>query len=105
MKKDSEQTLREEAWIGDAVLGLYARQWLLAQHGRIDTDNFVAFTSNQFLSGLGEPTTVEAAIGRIYSSLGLEAAFSHIEKNLLPLFEKQAARRQRGRILATNKKM
>lgn len=97
MKKSPEQHLREEAWLGDAVLGLYARQWLLARHGQIDTGAFVAFTSNQFLSGLGEPTQVEAAIGRIYGTAGLEAAFAHIEQNLLPLFQKHQARRQRCR--------
>lgn len=97
MKKPPEQQLREDAWIGDAVLGLYARQWLLTHHGRIDTDAFIAFTSNQFLSGLSEPTQVEATIGRCYTREGISSAFAHIESTLLPLFQKHQARRQRSR--------
>lgn len=97
MKKSPEEKIREEAWLGDAVLGLYAREWLLEKRGRIDTAGFVAFTSNQFLSGLGEPTQVEAAIGRAYAANGLAGAFSHIEKTIVPLFLKHEARRQRCR--------
>ena len=41
---------------------------------------FTHMTCNQFLSGVGEPTRVEAAIGRIYNQDGLEAAFAHIEE-------------------------
>jgi hypothetical protein len=49
-------------------------------------------TSNHFLASVGEPTAVEAQIGIIYQSDGLDAAFAHIEATLVPLFEKQEAR-------------
>ncbi|MEN9205784.1 MAG: hypothetical protein Q6J68_05035 [Thermostichales cyanobacterium SZTDM-1c_bins_54] len=87
---------RDLAWLGDAVLALYARQWLVNQGipmGATRHEQFVHLTCNQFLSGLGEPTQVEALIGRIYCEQGLEAAFRHIEAQLLPLYLRQ--RRQR----------
>jgi hypothetical protein len=55
---------REEAWIGDAVLSLFARNWILASSGSMDAALFAAMTSNQFLSTIGNPTTVESRIGR-----------------------------------------
>jgi hypothetical protein len=86
-------TLREEAWIGDAVLALYARRWIVANApaSADRTDLFKRMTSNHFLSALGEPTSVEAKIGRIYEKEGEKAAFEHIEKIILPLFKKQNA--------------
>lgn len=89
------QTLRDLAWIGDAILALYARQWILdhtkpeAERGKL----FTYFTNNQFLSGLGDPTRVEAEIGQVYQQQGLEAAFGHIEAQILPLFLKQMKNR------------
>jgi dsRNA-specific ribonuclease len=85
------EQLREEAWIGDAVLALFARGWLLTQTSRETslaqrTALFELFVSNQFLSGFGEPTRVEAEIGRLYESHGLSAAFALIEEKLLPRF-------------------
>ncbi len=87
-----DQTLRDRAWIGDAILCLYAREWILknemspgVQRGQI----FTWFTSNQFLSCIGEPTKVEAKIGTIYQTEGLQAAFHYISVQLLPLFLKQ----------------
>lgn len=77
---------REEAWTGDAVLALYVREWILKEKGGLDGDMFVRFTSNDFLRIVGNPTSVEAEIGRIYREKGLEAAFSHMETSLLPLF-------------------
>jgi hypothetical protein len=77
---------REEAWIGDAVLSLFARNWILASSGSMDAALFAAMTSNQFLSTIGNPTTVESRIGRAYSSDGLAAAFTLIEQEILPRF-------------------
>jgi hypothetical protein len=85
------EKLREEAWIGDAVLSLFARDWLLTRTGRETslaqrTALFELFVSNQFLSSFGEPTRVEAEIGRLYESHGLSAAFAFIEEKLLTRF-------------------
>ena len=94
-----QQATRDLAWTGDAVLALFAREWILAQPGIPPTERsevFKAMTSNQFLVSLGEPTAVEAAIGREYRENGLDAAFEHIRECLLPIFLKQRANRQRG---------
>jgi 23S rRNA maturation mini-RNase III len=94
---------RDLAWIGDAVLALYARQWLLAQppHPLFTRQQlFIRLTSNAFLQSMGEPTAVEARIGVVYKEKGLQEAFDYIEDNLQPLFEKHlanVARGQRGR--------
>lgn len=90
----SEQQ-RSQAWIGDAVLSLYAREWILREPSIAPKDRaaaFVQMTSNRFLASVGEPTAMEAAIGRIYQSEGLQAAFDHIEATYLPLFKKQQAK-------------
>jgi len=84
---------RECAWIGDAVLALYARQWVLREKGLMDGETFVHFTSNGFLSAFGNPTSVEARIGRIFTDGGLEPAFKWIEAELLPTFLKQVRRK------------
>lgn len=88
---------RNAAWIGDAVLSLYVREWLLREQGTMDGERLTAFTSNQFLSAFGNPTEVEAAIGRVYERDGLAAAFAEIEARLLPLFLAQEKRRARQR--------
>lgn len=92
---------REEAWIGDAVLALYVREWILRENSALDGEAFIRFTSNEFLRLEGNPTSVEAEIGRVYQDGGLSAGFGWIEERLLPRFlvrEKQlAARDQRGR--------
>jgi dsRNA-specific ribonuclease len=85
----------EDAWIGDAVLALYARLKILREDGQVDGEKCKRLTSNQFLAAVGEPTRVEAQIGRAYAQQGLEAAFRWIEQNLLPLFERQEENRQR----------
>jgi len=86
---------REAAWIGDAVLALYARQLVLKERGCMDGVWFTHLTSNEFLSAFGNPTSVEAVIGNIYLSEGLTAAHNYIEKELVPLFRKQIARKTR----------
>jgi hypothetical protein len=97
-----ENTSRGEAWVGDAVLALYARRWLLRYTPKkmSDADRqqlFQLFVSNQFLSSFGEPSQVEAAIGRKFEQEGLVAAFAYIENYFLDSFRRSA--RKRGYIL------
>jgi len=92
---DPQRAEREQAWIGDAVLGLYARRWILAREGKMDAEMFARMTSNQFLNAIGNPTSVEAKIGRRYETDGLDAAFQHIDSELVPLFLKQEKKRIR----------
>ena len=87
---------REQAWLGDAVLAVFARRWILEQHGSMDAGLFAGLTSNQFLSCIGNPTAVEARIGRAFQESGLDAAFDLIARELVPLFEKQLKNRSRG---------
>ena len=86
---------RESAWIGDAVLSLFARSYILRNSGVMDQSRFAAMTSNSFLSAIGNPTRVESRIGEVYHAAGLDAAFEWIEKELLPLFLKQEKKRAR----------
>ena len=92
--KDDKKREQELAWIGDCVLELFARSWILEQHGKISGELAKQMTSNQFLADLGNPTRMEAKIGTIYQNEGLEAAFSWIEQEILPLFKKQARNRR-----------
>lgn len=89
------QVLRDQAWIGDAVLALYARLKILRENGTLDGEKAVRMSSNQFLAALGEPTAVEAAIGRVFERDGLDAAFAHIEGAIIPLFTRQEEKRAR----------
>ena len=98
MAEESEDPVRRErelAWIGDAVLALFARQWILRHYGRMDSDLFAGMTSNQFLSCIGNPTAVEAKIGSLFRTSGLEGAFEYLEKEVVPLFLKQQRNRDR----------
>jgi len=94
-KPDPIQIEREQAWTGDAVLGLYAREWILEREGKMDAEMFARMTSNHFLAAIGNPTSVEAKIGRVYSAEGITAAFAHIENELVPLFLTQEKKRKR----------
>lgn len=94
-KRSRTEAELNDAWIGDAVLALHARLKILREHGRIDAPLAASMTSNQFLSTLGEPTSVEAAIGRAYLDRGLLAAFDHIDTRLTPLFTRQQEKRAR----------
>jgi dsRNA-specific ribonuclease len=83
---------RTKAWIGDAVLALFAREWILKQTDisvKQRAEVFIQMTSNQFLAALGEPTAMEAEIGIVYENEGLQAAFDFIERKFLPLFIKR----------------
>mgnify|MGYP001804465942 CR=1 FL=1 len=91
------ETLRREqelAWIGDTVLDLFARSWILEHHGTVSGEHLQRLTSNQFLSCFGNPTSVEAKIGQVYHAEGLRAAFDWIRIEILPLFEKQERNRR-----------
>jgi len=91
----TESEKRSQAWIGDAVLALYARRWILDQPDIPPKERaavFTRMTSNRFLSALGEPTAMEAEIGAIYEREGIESAFRHIESALLPLFARQRSK-------------
>ncbi len=92
---DPTAQLRQDAWIGDAVLELYVRSYILKKDGRVDAEMKTRFTCNQFLNCMGNPTKVEADIGSIYQKEGLEAAFAWIRENLEPLFVTQEAKRKR----------
>jgi dsRNA-specific ribonuclease len=85
------------AWIGDAVLSLVVRRWILDQTGRTDGQELTALTSNQFLALFGNPTEIEAKIGTLYETEGLPAATSWIETTLLPTYQAQKKRQSRQR--------
>jgi dsRNA-specific ribonuclease len=90
VKKNGEKRREQElAWIGDTVLDLYARTWILENHGSLSGEMLRRMTSNQFLACFGNPTAVEAKIGTVYREEGLEPAFAWIEAELIPLFKKQ----------------
>jgi hypothetical protein len=91
--KARRQKILEEAWIGDAVLSLFARRHILADGGTVSSERLERMTSNRFLAAFGEPSSVEAEIGRAYTNGGLEAAFAWIEERLMPLFRRQEEKR------------
>lgn len=94
VKLPKDEALRD-AWVGDAVLLLYARSRILKEEGVRDDARCVRMTSNQFLGALGEPTRVEAEIGRRYLEGGWEPAAEWIETHLMPMHEKQEENRLR----------
>lgn len=88
---------RSLAWVGDAVLALYARKWILKQSDIATKERaeiFQSMTSNEFLSYHGEPTQVECTIGQVFEKDGLEAAFDFIEVTLMPIFLKKKQQRK-----------
>ena len=93
--KSNRTQILKDAWIGDAVLTLYARRRILSEDDRIDAARVEQMTSNQFLTAFGEASETEARIGVIYSRDGLEAAFAWIETNLMPIYERQEANRRK----------
>lgn len=93
-RKDEElRKEREAAWVGDAVLALFARRFVLKERNAMDGEWFTRLTSNDFLSAFGNPTRVEASIGKIYLEGGLDAAFTWMDAELIPVFRKQIAKR------------
>lgn len=93
-KTEEIRAEREAAWVGDAVLALFARSWVLKERGTMDGVWFTRLTSNEFLSAFGNPTRIEAKIGLIYQERGLLEAFGWIDDELVPLLRKQMARRK-----------
>ena len=92
--KDEEIRIeRANAWIGDAVLALFARQFVLRERNMMDGEWFTRMTSNEFLSAFGNPTRVEASIGKLFLERGLDAAFAWMDAELVPLFRKQISKR------------
>jgi len=91
---------REEqdlAWVGDAVLALWARDKILREQGSLNTERFLQLSSNHFLQSIGRPTRIEAEFGVVYQREGLQAAFQYIEARVMPVFRRQEARRIRER--------
>jgi len=93
-KPDLKRREQELAWIGDTVLDLYARSWILESKGTLCGQTLMRMTSNQFLACFGNPTSVEAKIGSVYQEEGLEPAFAWIETEIMPLFKKQERNRR-----------
>lgn len=89
IQRAEEERLRKEAWIGDAVLALYIRSWILESFHDINGDLFIEFTSNDFLSRIGNATAVEAEIGRAYAEGGLDAGFAWIKDKLEPRIQER----------------
>ena len=94
LKDEMIRRERENAWIGDAVLALFARQFVLRERGTMDGEWFTLLTSNDFLSAFGNPTRVEASIGELYQNQGLAAAFAWMDAELIPHFRKRLANRR-----------
>ena len=96
---DLDPSVRAVAWIGDAVLALYVREWILSfNNRRMDGEIFVSLTSNQFLRLVGNATEVEAQIGRAYYEGGMTGAYAWIDSRLRPLMEERLhIIRSRGR--------
>lgn len=92
-KEKELRQVREAAWVGDAVLALFARQYVLRERETMDGEWFTRLTSNDFLSAFGNPTRVEASIGKLYLAEGLDAAFRWMDAELIPLFRKQMAKK------------
>ncbi len=93
-KPDPKRREQELAWIGDTILDLYARTWILKEKGTLCGQTLMRMTSNQFLACFGNPTSVEAQIGTVYQEEGLEPAFAWIEAEIMPLFKKQERNRR-----------
>src|ERR1019366_6448125 len=96
MRSGRRQKILEEAWIGDAVLSLYARSRILDEGGAVNSETLERMTSNRFLAAFGEPSSVEAEIGRAYERGGLSGGFAWIEEHLMPVYRRQEEKRLRG---------
>jgi len=59
----------------------------------MDGEWFTSLTSNDFLSAFGNPTRVEASIGKLYREQGLEAAFAWLDAEIIPAFRKRMMKR------------
>jgi hypothetical protein len=108
MGSDQIKQQREEAWIGDAVLLLYARQRVLREQGTVNSRAEQLFTANGQLSSFSQPTETEACIGRCFTAHGLDAAMQWIRDNLEPIYAKQELARIKAaggsRVLSAQKR-
>ncbi|HYI92638.1 MAG TPA: hypothetical protein VEX68_03775 [Bryobacteraceae bacterium] len=93
--RNDKDRLQAEAWIGDAVLCLWARLHILKDAGVVDGPKCIRMTSNHFLAAFGNPTVVEAELGRVYKTEGEAAAFQWIEERLAPTFSRQEENRRK----------
>lgn len=89
-----DQAERELAWTGDAVLSLWAREWILRHLGTLDGDVLEIVCSNHFLSRFGRPTAVEARLGAVYREGGLEAAAAWLEEQVAPAMLREIRKRR-----------
>lgn len=95
-----DSALRDCSWIGDAVLGLCAREWIIAHQPHLTRPRHELFrdlTSNAFLASFGPPTEVEARLGVLYQAQGLDGARSWFESTLIPVFLRQERKRRPAR--------
>lgn len=94
LSKREVEGLRQEAWIGDAVLELYVRERILKEEAARNDARRISLVRNSFLNSIGQPTRVEAEIGRTYLREGLDAAFQWIEQQTTAILaRKKAAKR------------
>ncbi len=87
LSKGEVEGLRQEAWLGDAVLELYVREQILKVDAARNDARRISLVRNSFLNRLGQPTRVEAQIGRIYQQEGLQAAYAWIASELGGMME------------------
>lgn len=90
LSRQEVSTLREEAWLGDAVLELYVRERILEEDAARNDARRISLVRNSFLNRLGQPTRVEAEIGRRYRQGGLDAAFAWIGEEMSGMMQQQA---------------
>ena len=77
---------RELAWLGDAALALVAREWILETRGGLDGEVHRLITSNKFLRSFGHPTKVEAELGALFKSEGIDGVRKRFRTKFLPKF-------------------
>jgi uncharacterized protein (DUF2164 family) len=96
---DDHSHTRDMSWVGDAVLALCAREWIIANESRLEGPRHLLLkdlTSNQFLACFGNPTEIEAELGVVYTHQGLAAAQAYFESKLVPIFERQHRNRRKN---------
>jgi hypothetical protein len=92
---EDPRIIQAKAWLGDAVLALCARDWILKQDGKVCSIKLGNLTSNHFLTTIGNPSKVEAEIGITYEKEGVEAARALIEEKIIPKFLQQERNRNK----------
>ncbi len=90
IKQMTPEQIKNLAWVGDSVLSLCARRWILSNTPTIKhighSKAFELMTSNHFLSQFGKPTEVEAALGSAFQDKGLDFAESIILGVFVPRY-------------------